>query len=82
MEHKDVILDVISPLVNHKEDINIILLEQENLRDHSYVIYCNEEDLPRLIGRRGVIANSVREVVNTLAKLENKHIRIKFEAKK
>lgn len=81
MQHEKAILDVITPLIKHKEEVKIILMDQDNLRDHLYIVYCNPEDLPRLIGRKGSIANSIREVINILAKLENKRIMIKFEAK-
>ncbi len=82
MEYEQIILDVISPLIEHSDKISIVLLEQENLRDNSYIVYCTEDDLPRLIGKRGVIASAIRNVVNAAAKLENKRIKIKFEVRK
>ncbi len=81
MSHEKIIRDVIAPLITHVDDVSIILLEQENLRDHTYVVYCNENDMGRLIGKRGITAKAIREVVNIQAKLENKRVRIKFEVK-
>lgn len=82
MSHEQIILDVISPLITHVDNISIILMDQENLRDHTYVVYCDERDIGRLIGKQGITAEAIREVINAHAKLENKRIRIKFEVRK
>jgi len=82
MDHEKIIRDVISPLIEHKDNVSIVMLEQENLRDHTYVVYCDEQDIGRLIGKGGTVANAIREIMNIYAKLENKRIRLKFDVKK
>ena len=79
MNYINVIKDIINPFVKHKNDVEIILEEQKNLRDYDYIIYCNKEDLPTLIGRSGSIANSIREVANIAARIDHNRIRIRFE---
>ena len=82
MNYEQIILDIIAPLVTDKESLKVIPLEQDNLYESTYIIYCNEKDVGRLIGKKGVVAEAIREVVNASAKLNSKKIRLKFEAKK
>lgn len=82
MNYEQIILDIVSPLVEYKDRVRVILLEEENLHDSTYMVYCDESDVARLIGKKGIVAQAIREVANVSAKLDNKRIRIKFEAKK
>ena len=82
MNYEQIILDIVTPLVSKPESLKAILMDQENLYETSYVIYCDEKDVGRLIGKKGIVAESIREVVNASAKLNSKKIRLKFEVKK
>ena len=82
MNYEQIILDIVSPLVNNKDRLRVILLDQENLHDSTYMIYCDESDVARLIGKKGVVAEAIREVVNVSAKLNSKRIRVKIEGRK
>lgn len=82
MKYEQIILDIVSPLVEYKDRLRVILLDEENLHDSTYMVYCDESDVARLIGKKGIVASAIRDVANVSAKLNNKRIRIKFEAKK
>ena len=82
MNYEQIILDIVAPLVTDKESLKVVPMEQENLYESTYIIYCNEKDVGRLIGKKGVVAEAIREVVNASAKLNSKKIRLKFEVKK
>ena len=82
MNYEQIILDIVSPLVHKKDRLRVILLDQENLHDSTYMIYCDESDVARLIGKKGVVAEAIREVVNVSAKLNSKIIRVKIEGRK
>ena len=82
MNYEQIILDIVSPLVEYKDRLRVILLEEENLHDSTYMVYCDESDVARLIGKKGIVAQAIRDVANVSAKLDNKRIRIKFESKK
>ena len=82
MNYEQIILDIVSPLVEYKDRLRVILLEEENLHDSTYMVYCDESDVARLIGKKGIVASAIRDVANVSAKLDNKRIRIKFEARK
>lgn len=82
MDYEKIILDIVSPLVSNPEKLKVIPLDQDNLYETTYEIYCDESDIARLIGKKGIVAESIREVVNASAKLDSKKIRLKFEVKK
>lgn len=82
MKYEQIILDIVSPLVEYKDRLRVILLDEENLHDSTYMVYCDESDVARLIGKKGIVASAIRDVANVSAKLDNKRIRIKFEARK
>ena len=82
MNYEQIILDIITPLVTNADRLKVIPLDSDNLYEASYVVYCDEKDVGRLIGKKGIVAESIREVVNASAKLNSKKIRLKFEVKK
>ena len=82
MNFEQIILDIISPLVSTPERLKIVPMDQENLYESTYIVYCDEKDVGRLIGKKGIVAEAIREVVNASAKLNSKKIRLKFEVKK
>lgn len=82
MNYEQIILDIITPLVTNPNQLKVIPMDQENLYETTYIIYCDEKDVGRLIGKKGIVAEAIREVVNASAKLNSKKIRLKFEVKK
>ena len=82
MNYEQIILDIITPLVSDKEKLKVFQLDSDNLYETGYVVYCDEKDVGRLIGKKGIVAEAIREVVNASAKLNSKKIRLKFEVKK
>ena len=42
MEYEKIILDLITPLVTVKDDLKVIMMDQENLYETNYIVYCNE----------------------------------------
>ena len=82
MNYEQIILDIIAPLVTNADRLSIVPMDQENLYETIYIVYCDEKDVGRLIGKKGIVAEAIREVVNASAKLNSKKIKLKFEAKK
>ena len=53
-----------------------------NDRNVTVLIVAEDDDTARLIGRRGTVANALREVVGIATKADdtNQHIHLKFES--
>ncbi|MBQ9457729.1 MAG: KH domain-containing protein [Bacilli bacterium] len=73
---------LIAPLVEKPESIMIRTLPGETKRDVTVLIVAEDDDTARLIGKKGQVANALREVVGIAPKAENSnlHIHLKFES--
>lgn len=80
MDYEKIIHTIIDPLVEHKESIMIRQLPTENERDITLLIVAEQADTSRLIGRKGSVANAIREVISIKGKSENRRIHIHFES--
>ena len=54
----------------------------ESLNDNEILlyVYAPSNDIARLIGKQGMMANSIRQMLQVASRIENKRISIKFEA--
>lgn len=80
MDYEKIIHAFVDPFVENKDAILIRELPSESERDLTLLIVAENEDVARMIGKRGVIANALREVVSIGGKTEGKHIHLKFES--
>lgn len=73
---------LISPLVEKPESIMIRTLPGETKRDVTVLIVAEDDDTARLIGKKGQVANALREVAAIAGKAidSNQHIHLKFES--
>lgn len=80
MDYEKIIHALIDPIVEEPSSVLIRVTQEDSGKDVSILIVSQKEDTARLIGRRGIIANSLREVVSVAGKSENKHVHLKFES--
>ncbi|MGP1414218.1 MAG: KH domain-containing protein [Bacillales bacterium] len=80
MGYTSLIKTIIDPIVTDPKSVLIRENLSENKKDLEIVIVSQSEDTGRLIGKKGVIANAIRNVVSVKGKLENTHIHLKFES--
>ena len=75
-----VVLDLVTPIVDDKDSISVKVMSTLNENEILLHVYANSDDVARLIGRRGVMASSIRQMMSVAARKENKIITIKFES--
>lgn len=82
MDYTKLIHSIIDSFVSDPESILIREINAENNseKDITLLICTENEDTARLIGKKGCVANAIREIVSIAGKLENKRIHIKFES--
>ena len=80
MNYEKIVRALIDPIVMEPESILIRVVEDENGKDVNILVAAEKEDTARLIGRHGIIANSLREVLSVAGKSENRRIFLKFES--
>ena len=72
---------LVEPLVTHPEQIVIKRLDKEEdlyKKEQNYLVLCDKDDLGRLIGRHGVISDSLRTILNVSNKNMRKRIHLRF----
>ena len=72
---------LVEPLVTHPEKIVIKRLDKEEdlyKKEQNYLVLCDKDDLGRLIGRHGVISDSLRTILNVSNKNMRKIIHLRF----
>ena len=80
MDYEKIVRTLIDPIVEDPKSVLVRVIEDENGRDVNVLVAAEKEDTARLIGRHGIIANSLREVLSVAGKSENRRIFLKFES--
>ncbi len=82
IDYEKTIHALIDPLVEHPESIMIREMPGSSDRDVTLLIVSEDDDTARLIGKRGAVANALREAVGVIGKADNSNVRIhlKFES--
>ena len=80
MDYVAIIHAFIDDFVENKDAVLIRELPNDNPVDLTLLIVAEGNDTSRLIGRRGIIADALREVVSIAGKIDNRRVHLKFEA--
>lgn len=80
MDYAKILKDLASELVVDKEHLEV--REMPSLEEDVIVlhVYASHSDISKLIGKRGMIANSIRQLMSVSARLHDKKLDIKFES--
>ncbi len=79
VNYEKMIKDLVTPLVVHPEDLVVKKLSDDN-QVITVHIYVHQDDLGRVIGKNGRIANAIRTIAYASASREHKKITINIEA--
>ena len=80
MDYAKTLQDICVELVNSKDRLEV--REMPALEENTIVlhVYADHDDIARLIGKRGTMANSIRRLMSVPGRMNDKHIDIKFES--
>ncbi|MDO5330619.1 MAG: KH domain-containing protein [Bacillota bacterium] len=81
-DYEALIHPLIDPLIEKPEAVVIRELPGGNSKEVTVLIVAEDDDCARLIGRRGAIANALREVINIAGKADdtNTWVHLRFES--
>ena len=74
-----VLLDLVSPMVEDKESLSVKEMPSDSAREVVLYVYAKNDDIARLIGRRGSMASALRQVMSVASHTDDKKVTIKFE---
>lgn len=77
---EEVLLNIVKPMCKDPEGVLVKEMESMNENETLLYVYAPSEDIARLIGKQGIMANSIRQMLQVASKIQNKRISIKFEA--
>ena len=74
------LLDICLPLVDDQKALSVKTMATTNENEILLYVYANSEVVARLIGRKGIMASSIRQMMSIAARDVHKRISVKFEA--
>ena len=80
VELEKVLYNLVYPMVDDKDSISVKTMSSLVENEIILFVYAKSEDVARLIGRKGTMASSLRQMMSVASRIENKRITIKFEA--
>lgn len=80
MDYVKTLKDIASELVNDKNKLEV--RQMPSLDEDTIVlhVYSAHDDIAKLIGRRGMMANSIRQLMSVSGRLNDIKLDIKFES--
>lgn len=80
MDYNTLIHVVCDPLVENPSALLIREIKEADSKNTTILICSESEDIARMIGKKGCVANAIREIVSIAGKLNNQRVRVKFES--
>lgn len=80
IDYEKVLLDLVKPMVEDKTNVSVKQMDSLDEKEILLYVYANSEDVARLIGRRGMMASSIRQMMSVASRQDDKHVTIKFES--
>ncbi|MGM9941938.1 MAG: KH domain-containing protein [Bulleidia sp.] len=74
-----VLLDLVKPMVEDPDRLEVRVMDSSNPHEVVLHVYADNDDIARLIGRKGSMASALRQVMSVASHTDNKKISIKFE---
>ena len=80
MDYAKILKDIAIELVEDKDHLEV--REMPSLEEDVVVLHVDsaKSDIARLIGRKGMMANSIRQLMSVAGRMANKKLDIKFES--
>lgn len=75
----EVLLDLVKPMVEDKDSLEVRQMPSNNEKEIVLYVYAKNDDIARLIGRKGSMAVALRQVMSVASHTDNKKVSIKFE---
>lgn len=80
MEYEKIIHTIVDPFLINPEALMVRELPSDDPKGIRLLVVAESEDTARLIGKKGMVASALREIISVAGKNENKHIHLSFES--
>ena len=72
--------EIVEPMVSNKSALMIKTVPAVENEISEIIVIADKADTARLIGKSGSVANAIRKVVSIKSRLDNVHVKVKFES--
>lgn len=79
IDFEKLVIDIVKPLVVYPNDVVVKILSEED-NQIAIQLLVNPDDLGRVIGRGGRMANAIRTILYAGATIENVRIRLDIDS--
>ena len=80
IDFENVLLEIIKPLVEDEDSVSVKEMASIDENEIILYVYAKNEDIARLIGKQGVMATAIRNMMAIGSRRVDKRISIKFES--
>lgn len=80
VNYEAVVMELVRPIVEDKESLSVKIMPSLDESEILVYVYANNEDVARLIGRKGSMASAIRHMMSVATRKEEKRITVKFES--
>ncbi|MCI9292580.1 MAG: KH domain-containing protein [Erysipelotrichaceae bacterium] len=81
VDYEAVVMNLVRPIVEDKESLSVKIMPSLDEHEILVYVYANNDDVARLIGRKGSMASAIRHMMSVASrKEEDKRINIRFES--
>ncbi|MCF0246109.1 MAG: KH domain-containing protein [Ileibacterium sp.] len=71
--------DLCLPLAENKSSLSVKTMASSYENEILLYVYADNKDVARLIGRKGVIASALRQMISVASRKMHKRVNVKFE---
>ena len=80
IDFEKVLLEIVKPMVDDAESVSVKEMASIDDDEIMLYVYAKNEDIARLIGKQGSMANAIRNMMAIGSRRVDKRITIKFES--
>ena len=77
---EELVREIIEPMISNKAALMIKTVPSVENEATEIIVITDKADTARLIGKGGCVANAIRKVVSIKSRLDNVHVKGKFES--
>lgn len=77
---EELVREIVEPMISNKKALMIKTIPAVSDEPAEIIVITDKADTARLIGKGGSVANAIRKVVSIKSRLDNVHVKIKFES--
>ena len=80
IDFEKVLYNLCEPMVSDSTVLSVKRMETLDENEICLYVYANSDDVARLIGKKGSMASSIRQMMSVASRSEDKKVTIKFES--